>query len=1093
MKRKFFYILWSLLSFLTMNVTYAQSTALSGIVLDKATNEPLIGVSIAVKGMKSGTVTDVDGKFSLITSADVTLVVSYIGYETAEIPVNGQKQLTILLSEDTKALDEVVIVGFGTQKKVNLTGAVGIVNAKELADRPVQNLAQALQGLVTGLNITQNNGTLDSKPSINVRGEGTIGDGSKSAPLVLIDGMEGDINAINMQDVDNISILKDAAASSIYGSRAPFGVILVTTKKGVQGKAKFNYNNSFRWNSPMALPHMLDSYRFALYFNDANINGGGGNFFPEETLERILAFQRGELKETIPYPTTPGSTTWADGGDPYKYGNDNVNWYDKIYHSTAFSQEHNVSLSGGSEMINYYVSGNFLGQDGLMKLNQDIFNRYTGSGKVGAKLNDWATFNYSTRWIRQEYERPADLGNGLYQNLARQGWPNLPYLDPNGYLFSSPSPALGLSDRGQDRYQKDWLYQQAQVVLEPVKNWKTFGEFNYRTEDNFRHWDNQVTYNHNSLGEPVAYSKSSAVYEEASRANYTNINIYTEYFKSLEESHNVKVMAGFQSEDYKYRMLSAQKDGIQVSSIPVLDATTGLDENGVAVNPSASGYYNDWASAGFFGRINYDYLGKYLLEANLRYDGSSRFRREHRWDFFPSVSLGWNVARESFWKNNINQLSTFKLRASYGELGNSNVEIDNNLRRYYPTYLSQTLNEGGGRDWLIGGLRPNTTWAPTPVSATLTWESINTLDVGLDIVALNNRLTLTADYYIRKTLNMVGPAPTLPVTYGYDVPKQNNTDLQTTGWEIDLGWKDRIGDFGYNIHILLSDYRTKITKYHNPTGNIWTYYAGKYTGEIWGYETVGIAKTQEEMDAHLAALDANYELFHGVAPATPNQGQDLGSNWKAGDIMYKDLNGDGKITEGAGTLDDHGDLKLIGNNSPRFPFAIDINLDWKGFDLRAYFQGIAKRDYWQGRYYFWGAKGGGQDGPGGEWWSSGFEEHLDYFRPADYAGPLGPNVDSYYPNPYFNTGKNQKTQTRYLQDASYIRLKNIQLGYSLPVALTQKFGCSKLRVFVSGENLWTGTKLAKMFDPETLDGGWESSGSVYPLSKVISAGLSINF
>ncbi|GHT75130.1 SusC/RagA family TonB-linked outer membrane protein [Bacteroidia bacterium] len=1071
------------MTLMSMSV-FAQQHSVSGVVLDEATNEPLIGVSVLVKGSNNGAVTNLDGQFDLTGIANnATLVFSYIGYSTKEVAVNNQSKLTVVLAEDNKLLDEVVVVGFGTQKKVNLTGAVGVVNAKDLADRPVQNVAQALQGLITGLNITQTNGSLDDKPSINVRGQGTIGEGSKSDPLILIDGMEGDINALNPQDIESISTLKDAAASSIYGSRAPFGVILITTKRGQQGKAKFNYNNNFRWNSPMTLPKMLDSYKFALYFNDASINGSENPRFDAAYLQRILDYQNGIDTAGIPEAIN-GTGKWADG---YDYGYANTDWYAEIYKKQAFSQEHNVSLTGGSETINYYISGNFLGQDGLMKLNQDIFNRYTASAKVGAKLNDWATVNYSTRFIRQEYERPAALTSGLYHDLARQGWPTLPFRDPNGFLYSSPSPALGLADRGQDKYQKDWLYQQVQVVLEPIKGWKTFAELNYRSENNFNHWDNQITYNHDVEGNPYAYSTSSAVYEGASRTNYYDINIYTEYTKSLNDTHNFKVMGGFQTEQMKYRELSAEKAGIQDPAYPVLNVNSGLDENGLVKAPSANGYYNDWVTAGFFGRINYNYLEKYLLEVNLRYDGNSRFRREHRWDLFPSVSAGWNIARESFWEENLDKLSTFKFRVSYGELGGGNVYTygdDKNEVLYYPTYLGMPLNQGGGRDWLIGGVRPNTAYSPDPVSSTWTWESINTFNIGLDVAALNNRLTLTADYYVRTTKDQIGPAPTLPKTYGYTEPKTNNTELQTKGWELELGWKDKIGDFSYSATVRLSDYRGKVTKYFNPTGNIWTYYSGKNLGDIWGFETIDLARDEQQMIDHLASL--------------PNGGQDaLGTQWVAGDVMYKDLNGNGKISEGAGTLDDHDDLKIIGNDTPHLPFSLDLNASYKGFDFRAFFQGVGKRDYWQRSYYFWGATAGhNTPGGGGLWHSTGFVEHLDYYRPADYSNNdvFGPNVDGYYPNPSFNrSGKNQFQQTRYLQDASYIRLKNLQIGYTLPATITHKFGCSKLRIFASGENLWTATKLATMFDPETISGGWESFGNVYPLSKVFSVGLNVNF
>jgi TonB-linked SusC/RagA family outer membrane protein len=639
---------------------------------------------------------------------------------------------------------------------------------------------------------------------------------------------------------------------------------------------------------------------------------------------------------------------------------------------------------------------------------------------------------------------------------------------------------LGLRDGGQDMYQKDQLYQQAQLVLEPIKGWKTFAEFNYRSEDNFRNWYSLVTYNHDVDGNPIAYGNKNSqgeVYEFASRVNFSNINIYSEYAKSFNELHNFKIMAGFQDEEYRYRQFDAQRNGIVVPELISLNGTSGIDYNGEAVTPTVSGYYNDWATSGFFGRLNYDYNGRYLAEVNLRYDGSSRFRREHRWDWFPSFSLGWNIANEAFWEDFRKKVEVLKFRASYGELGN------NNISSYYPTYLTMPINQDGQSNWLIDGKKSNRVWAPNPVSTSLTWESINTFDVGFDLAAFNNRLNITADYYLRKTSAMVGPAETLPATYGYAVPKKNNTELETRGWEVDITWRDRLKfDLGYSIRLMVSDYRTKITKYYNPTGRIYDYYAGKYMGEIWGYETIGIAKTDDEMNAHLASL--------------PNGGQDaFGSQWHAGDIMYADLNGDDKITGGSETLSDPGDRKLLGNNSPRLAFSIDLSFDYKGFDLRAFFQGIGKRDFASTEYYFWGANGGaeGNHEGNGIWHSTGFVQHLDYFRPEDTESYFGSNTDAYYPNPYFSNGKNQKIQSRYLLDASYMRLKNLQFGYTLPAKITQKIKCSKLRIFASGENLWTLTNLTDIFDPETIGGGWESSGNVYPLSKVIAVGLNINF
>jgi len=1058
--------LWKPLAFLFLlfsSFTVAAQTAkIEGVVKDKQGVMP--GVSVKVKGTTIGATTDAKGFFTLSAPEDGTLVFSSIGYLSSELNVRSYKpssgsvyRVYLTMEPNDQNLDEVVVVGFGTQKKVNLTGAVGVVDAKALENRPVQNIAQALQGLVPGLNIGQNNGSLDSSPGINIRGTGTIGT-SSSSPLVLVDGMEGSLTALNPQDVESISVLKDAAASSVYGSRAAFGVILVTTKKGKSGKVQVNYNNSLRSTKPTLLPEMMDSYTFALYFNDASLNGGGSAQFGPAQLQRIQDFQSGKLTASI-IPSKTNPLLWGDG---YADGNANNDWFKVMYLDHATSLEHNVSLNGGTDRTTYYVSGNYMDQNGLMRYSQDGYARYGASAKINNKISDQVSINYSTRFLRETFHRPSALTGGFYEDMGRQGWPNLPLTDPNGYFYSSPSPALAMAEGGEDNTVKDWMYQQLQFVIEPLKGWKTFAEFNYRTQTQFRHWDAQQTYNHDVNGTPYLYAKGSNVYEYGRKENYFNTNIYSEYSKSFSK-HNFKVMTGYQFESTSYRDLSAQRDGIIVATLPTLNTTSGTDANGLVLPPLVSGQYQKWAIAGFFGRFNYDYDGRYLLEANVRYDGSSRFRADKRWNLFSSFSAGWNIAREEFWKNNTDLVSTLKLRASYGSLGNQNTNV------WYPTYVTMPVGAANG-SWLLNGTRPNNAGAPGLVSSTLTWETVKSYNVGVDFTMLKNKLSGSFDWYNRKTLNMVGPAPQLPVTLGREVPQTNNTDLKSIGFELEVGWNDRMKNgLGYSVKLLLSDYRTTVTRYPNLTGALDKYRAGQQLDDIWGYTTLGIAKTQAEMDAHLATSSNGQSMF--------------GSQWGAGDIMYADYNKDGKIDWGNWQEGDSGDAHKIGNSTPRYRFGFDVNLDYKGFDVRAFFQGVLKRDYWINNYYFWGVTSN-------KWFSTGLKENLDYFR-GDANSPLGQNLDAYYPRPVFGSGKNQEVQTGYLQNAAYLRLKNLQIGYTLPSGLTKRLGGQKFRVYASGENLVTWTKLAKMFDPETVDGGADQS--VYPLSKVLSLGLSVTF
>lgn len=1060
----------------TNNTSSPKTREITGQVYDNF-GEPIIGANVIIKDTNTGVITDVNGHFTINATEEDIIQISYIGYLPTVFIAHGSSHFQIKMKEDTRMLDEVVVVGFGTQKKVNLTGSVGVADAKELESRPVVSATQALQGLVPGLNISTNTGEMDKNMSISIRGTGTIGDGSSGSPLILIDGMEGDLNSVNPQDIENISVLKDAAAASIYGSRAPFGVILVTTKSGKSGKAIVNYNNSFRISSPINLPEMMDSYTFANYFNSASLNGGGGLTFSEETMQRMLNYQAGKDMNGV---LASSNGQWGKpDNDPFTTAYANTDWYKEIYKSNVFSQEHNVSLNGGSDKITYYASFNYLDQSGLLRHGNDGLKRYNATAKLNATITDWLKFNYSSRFTRTDNYRPTKFDNELYSVIGRQTWPNLPVYDPNGYYFNcnANTPAMSLALGGDRNVQTDRLYQQAAILLEPIKNWITHVEFNYSTMNSTVRETSLPIYNHDVEGNIINTNGTSSLYEDHTKENYLNLNIFSEYSHTFNEVHNFKIMAGFQAEEMKQAFNSVKKYGLLFNDLPEFDLTTGTDGSGNTKTTEADGYHQEWATAGFFGRANYDYEGRYLAEINMRYDGTSRFRRGNRWKLYPSFSLGWNVARENFWEPLTDITNTLKLRISYGELGNQNTTL------WYPTYRQMVLGSYTGT-WLQNGNKTNTALVGDLVSNTLTWETIRTWNIGIDFGLFNNRLTGSFDYYTRYTDNMVGPAPELPLTLGISTPKTNNCDLETRGWELQIAWNDQLRNgLNYGIRLMLSDAKTIIGSYPgNTTNSIDSYLEGHEIGEIWGYETIGIAKTDEEMQNHLNQVG----------------GQDnLGANWAAGDIMYANLDGKPGISEGARTLNDHGDLKVIGNNSPRYQFGIDLSADWKGFDFRCFFQGIMKRDYWQGGNMFWGVVNA-------LWWSTGLAEHNDYFRaePIGLEGhQIAANTDSYYPRPLFTEGsKNRQIQTRYLQDASYIRLKNLQLGYTLPQTWTQKIGLTKCRVFISGENLWTGTKLSKIFDPETINGGnsdtsakeyVRNSGNAYPLSQTWSFGLSL--
>lgn len=1045
---------------------YAQDNTISGLVKDNE-GEPLPGVSVAVKAGESisGVVTDINGKYQLKASPNATIEFSFIGFKSIQQQVGNRKVINVTLEIDNQMLEEVVVVGYGTQKKVNLTGSVSVIDSKAFESVPVANAVQALQGQVPGLNIYSNKGGgLNQKQSINVRGIGTIGEGSTGDALILIDGMEADIFSVNPQDIESISVLKDAAASSIYGSRAPFGVVLVTTKKGKAGKAQINYNNSFRLSSPINMPSSLDSYTYALFFNDAGYNSGWGsyNWVSQTRLQRIKDYMDGKIS----YTTIPlnGSNTWADG---YQEGNDNIDYYNLFFKKNVFAHEHNFSVNGGTDKIQYYLSANYLDQDGTLRMGEDYSKRYTMSAKISAQLSRAVSLSSNTRFVRNDFVQPTHMNDSFFSDIGRQCWPVKPLYDPNGNLFDDHVQQMKNGGRKTER--NTWLYQQFNLTIEPIKGWRLIGDLSYRYNTQYAHEDlltiSQIGVD--GVTKVRSWDENSSVSESSFASDYFNVNLYTDFEKTFAKSHHLKALAGFQAEANNYRNIWAQKIGITYPGKPTINTSTGIDKDGKVIAPNVSGGHNRWSTAGFFGRVNYDFQEKYLVEANLRYDGSSRFRSDDRWGFFPSASLGWNIAREEFFQPATRIMNTLKLRASYGSLGNQNTTA------LYPTYT--VMGTGTSDKWLMNGVKPNIAWAPALVSYDLTWEKIRTWNVGIDIGLFNNRLTGSFDYFIRNTNDMVGPSEKLPATLGIAVPPSNNTDLRTAGWELELMWKDRLQNgLNYSLRFTLADSRTKITRYSNPSGLIDSFYEGKYCGEIWGYETIGIARTDDEMAEHVGSL--------------VNGGQSaLGQDWQAGDIMYSDLNEDGKIDAGARTLDNHGDLKRIGNSTPRYNVGIDLSADWKGFDFRMFWQGTLKRDYFQGSYYF-----GGANGSQGYWFSTALKGHEDYFR-NDESSPLGVNLNSYYPRPLLNTNKNQQCQTKYLQNAAYMRLKNLQIGYTLPRKIVQKMGVQNLRFFASGENLLTITDLVKFFDPETIESGSFAHGYAYPLSRTYAFGLNITF
>lgn len=1057
----------------------AQHTVRGVVLLDD--NEPAIGATVIEKGKPSnGVQTDFDGKFTLTVSSRTShITASYIGFQTQDVAVNGKTSLTIVLKENSKALEEVVIVGFATQKKINATGAVKTIDDASLKDRPTANAVESLQGVVAGLNISSDaGGAPGSSKNINIRGVGNLGEDSNSSPLILIDGMEGDLHTLNPADIENVSVLKDAASSAIYGSRAPFGVILITTKNGTGAQKRplsVNYSGHVRIQQPVSIPSMVDGLTYAYMLNDAYQNSGGTSPFSQDHLDKIRAFMDGTSKYSMGF--YENLDTWYKN----QAGYGNTNWYDVYVKSHTVSHEHTLSVSGSTKAIDYRVSGNLMSQTGLFNYADEHYRRFNVAGKINARVNKYLTLGWSTRFAADINEKPSVMDDLFFHNLGRTS-PVIPLVNPFNGEYHEDSMMQPILEGGRINSKTNKLYNQLNVIVEPLKEWKLHVEINSRLERNpyTRGFDpmtfhlpsgkteyltafRDITANeHNVNASTGTFAVSPAggeTYREKATAkvNYFETNLYTDYHLKLDAGHEFTFLLGEQSE--YYRVETDRHADYDYPSLTDGQVYKQLDTN----------IRNEWSSLGLFARVNYNYKYRYLAEVNFRADGASRFPRNQRWGYFPSVSIGWNVTEEPFMEKLKDAfMDNLKLRASYGSLGNQNTTS------FYPFYQAMYVNT---TSLVLGGRQQSSLPVYAPYSTSLTWETIVNKGIGVDFAFFNSRLTGSFDWFERTTKDMIGPSKSLSALYGAAAPRTNNAELRTRGWEVELTWRDRIGKFNYSVTANLSDYKTVVTKYYSPTGqcfgssaavrngNYW--YEGKDYGEIWGYRVLGIAKSDEEMNNYLDKVSQS----------------SIGSNWGGGDLMYADLNGDGKVDAGSATLGDHGDMVRIGNSTPRFAYSLTLQGDYKWFDFRIYMQGIGKRDFlFENCAPFYGMAG--------EWQRNFFTEHLDYYR---YAGSeLGADLNPYYGRIRIDRN-NIQASDHFLQNAAYLRLKNIQIGFSLPKGTRLDKYVKSARLYLSAENLLTFTKL-RIFDPEGIDnGGGYGAGKVYPNYRTYSVGINATF
>lgn len=1024
-----------------------SSRKLTGQIVDNH-GEPVIGANVLVKGTTNGTITDIDGNFSLEVPLNGTLIVSYIGYLTKEMPIGKQTNMKIALVEDTQALDEVVVVGYGAQKKVNLTGAVGTIDSKVLESRPIMNSTSALQGTIPNLQITSSSGEPGTSASLNIRGTTSINGGS---PLVLVDGVEMNLDMINPSDIANVTVLKDAAASAIYGVRAAYGVILVTTKNaGSDMKTSVSYSGNVAFSKPTVLPEMVNSsWEHAEFVNRAMTNASLDLMYSPETVQK--------MKD---YAANPQGNPEYEvlNGQMYYYGHSD--WVDLMLKKLTPSHRHNVNISGGNEKTKFYSSVGYLNQSGMYKVGSDDFQRLNTRLSVENQTTPWLKLGAKVLYNYTSADKPHKYKDDVWQQMVfstptrmARPWaadPRYPELDQyEGKYFDDQNPISLLEMGGRDlnKTHDVWLTGSADFTF--TKDWRARVDFTYNLnyDHNSAH-RKRVDMITNSFVETEGNTNNNDYSWTNNNKDYYSFNAYTEYEHTFAEKHYVKGMLGFNQELTKYMTSKATRQDLISQTLPSLSLGTGMQ------TVSEDGY--EWALRGGFFRLNYIYDNRYLIEVNGRYDGTSRFPSDNRFVFLPSFSAAWRISEEAFMESTRSWLDNLKVRASYGILGNQLLTADDwkGNTKYYP-YIP-FMSSGSADKWLFTNTEKSLYINPAGlVSNSLTWEKAATVNIGLDATFLQQKLDVSFDWYQRTTSDMLVKVE-YPEVLGTTAPPANMAALRTRGWEFSVNWNDRIGkDFTYSLGLILSDSQAEITKYTNKNGTLSDHYVGEKIGEIWGYETEGFYQNADDLANHA------------------DQSK-LGSNWDLGDIMYKDLDDNDIIDNGSNTLDDHGDLKVIGNTTPRYQYGITANMTYKNVYMNIFFQGIGKRDYWPSSQPFWPV-------------ATQYYNTQKWFVTDSWSED---NRDAYFPRPIARESKNQQKQSKYLQDASYCRLKNLSVGYDFPTTWLSFIRVSKASIYFSAENLFEFTNVKGAYDPEAAG---KNGTMVYPFQRTYSFGLNVTF
>lgn len=1067
-------------------VLSAQNRSISGKVFD-TNEEPLIGVTVTIENTTIGAITDIDGAFTLqVPEGKVVLNVSYVGFVPQKVTVaSGQSNVTIRLSEDAVLLNEVVVVGYGKQKKVNLTGAVASVGGEELENRVTKSLSSMLQGTVAGLNVTTSSGVPGSSASINVRGITSI---HESEPLVLIDGAVGDIDRVNPNDVESISVIKDASAAAIYGARAAFGVILVTTKSGAakDGKATVRYSGRFGWQAPTTSTDYETTGYWSVYTINQFWQANSGTLYVDYTDQDMQELWN-RVNDKTEHPDRPWVVEDVRNGRNQWVYYGNYDWWHSLYRDNRPMQQHNVSISGGKDDVKYFVSGSYDKQTGILRENPDIYRKYNLRSKIDFRINEWLTMSNNTSFYSSQY---SYLGDGDVENTlaysARHALACFPQKNPDGsWLYSTPylnykvangrHILLGENSHRNVERSTDFT-NTTRLVYAPIRELSFTGDFTYRQyQSRNTSRSNVMYYREYPDGELLSYATGAGAnrLDEAVNTNqYYSTNIFGTYDDTFNQAHHLSVVGGMNYEAWKNKNISAYGENLVSTDLDDLDLV-GQNAEGATIT-GVGGGQNEYALLGIFGRINYDYKSRYLFEVSGRYDGTSRFASGSRWGFFPSASAGWRISEESFFQPVRQWIDNLKVRGSFGSLGNQNISSYYSFARLISiSSLGYTFGEGS--------VLPKYSSLSAPIASGMTWETAQQWDFGFDLTMLGNRLNLTVDGYIRDTKDMLTDGVDLPGVYGADLPDMNAADLRTKGYEITLNWRDRLTlgnkPFEYSVGLNLSDYKSVITKYDNENKTFAKdYYEGMEIGEIWGYVTDGLFQTDEEAKAYAEKVVLSYVL----------KGQTGG--WQAGDVKFVDLDGDGKVGIGSNNVDNPGDRKILGNSLPSFSYGISASAQWNGFDVSAFFQGT-------GNHYWYPA---GQSMP---FWGPYSYPYLSFLQ-KDFLADVwtAENTDAYFPRAMAYSasgGVLSNVNDRYLQNLRYLRFKNLTVGYTLPQSWTGKARIESVRIYFTGENLcyWSPLKKhSRYVDPEAaIDRSDAYNNAYYPWQKSFLFGIDVTF